>query len=53
MADKRTFLTDKESALQTLFGEANDVQETFNAEIVSIADRVATTFASLKVGAPS
>ena len=49
VADKRTFLTDKEQALQTLFGEANDVQETFNAEIVSIADRVATAFASLKV----
>ena len=32
-----------------LFGEANDVQETFNAEIVSISDRIATAFASLKV----
>ena len=50
VADKRTFLTDKEMALQTLFGEANDIQETFNAEIMSIADRVATAFASLKVG---
>lgn len=53
VADKRTFLTDKERALQTLFGEANDIQETFNSEIVSIADRVATAFASLKVKTPT
>lgn len=50
VVDKRTFLTDKEHALQMLFGEANDVQEMFNAEIVSISDRIATAFASLKVG---
>lgn len=49
VVDKRTFLTDKDRALQMLFGEANDVQETFNAEIVSISDRIATAFASLKV----
>lgn len=49
VADKRTFLTDKEHALQTLFGEANEVQENFNTEIISISDRVATAFASLKV----
>jgi hypothetical protein len=49
VVDKRTFLTDKERALQMLFGEANDIQETFNSEIVAISDRIATAFASLKV----
>lgn len=49
VVDKRTFLTDKERALQMLFGEANDIQETFNSEIVDISDRIATAFASLKV----
>jgi len=51
VVDKRTFLTDKERALQMLFGEANDIQESFNSEIVAISDRIATAFASLKVPA--
>ena len=47
--DKRTFLTDKEHALQMLFGEANESQALFNSEIATISDRLATAFASLKV----
>lgn len=47
--DRRTFLTDKERALQVLFGEASEAQDLFNSEIASISDRLATVFASLKV----
>lgn len=47
--DKRTFLTDKQHALQTLFGEASASQELFTSEVLGIADRLATVLASLKV----
>lgn len=48
--DKRTFVTDHERALQSLFGENSDSSPVFRADISSIAARLATVFASLKVG---
>lgn len=50
VVDKRTFLTDKERALQTLFGEASEQGDVFSAEVATIADRLASAFASIKVG---
>eukprot|EP00891_Asterochloris_glomerata_P007891 jgi/Astpho2/7891/gw1.00118.18.1_t len=46
--DKRTFVTDHERALQSLFGENSDSSPVFRADISSIAARLATVFASLK-----
>ena len=48
--DKRTFVTDHERALQSLFGENSDSSPQFRGDISSIAARLATVFASLKVG---
>ena len=47
--DKRTFVTDHERALQSLFGENSDSSPQFRGDISSIAARLATVFASLKV----
>ena len=47
--DKRTFTTDEGLSLQTLFGENSEGSAQYRAEVSTIASRLATVFASLKV----
>ncbi len=51
--DKRTFTTDEGNSLQTLFGENSEGSAQYRAEVSTMAARLATVFASLKVGKPS
>ena len=48
VVDKRTFVTDEERALQTLFGDTPDGTMRTRHETALMADRLATVFASLK-----
>lgn len=48
--DKRTFTTDEGNSLQTLFGENSEGSAQYRAEVSTMAARLATVFASLKVG---
>ena len=47
--DKRTFTTDESHSLQTLFGENSEGSAMYRSEVSTIAARLATVFASLKV----
>lgn len=47
--DKRTFTTDESNSLTTLFGESSEGSAQYRSEITTIATRLATVFASLKV----
>ena len=47
--DKRSFVTDEDRALQALFGDANDMSPVYRTELSTMAGRLATAFASLKV----
>ena len=47
--DKRTFTTDEGNSLQTLFGENSEGSAQYRAELSTMAARLATVFASLKV----
>lgn len=47
--DKRTFTTDEGNSLQTLFGENSEGSAQYRAEVSTMAARLATVFASLKV----
>ena len=48
--DKRTFITDEGHSLQTLFGENSEGSAQYRTEVTTVAARLATAFASLKVG---
>ena len=50
--DKRTFTTDEGHSLQTLFGENSEGSAMYRSEVSTIAARLATVFASLKVRKP-
>ena len=47
--DKRTFTTDEGNSLTTLFGESSEGSAQYRSEITTMATRLATVFASLKV----
>lgn len=47
--DKRSFVTDEERALQALFGDANDTSAVYRNELSTMAGRLASAFAALKV----
>ena len=51
--DKRTFITDEGHSLQTLFGENSEGSAQYRSEVTTVAARLATVFASLKVCAQS
>lgn len=48
--DKRTFTTDEANSMTTLFGESSEGSAQYRSEITTMATRLATVFASLKVG---
>lgn len=49
MCDKRSFITDEERALSALFGDANDASVPYRSELATMAGRLASAFAAMKV----
>ena len=47
--DKRSFITDEEKALQALFGDSNDTSAVYRTELGTMATRLASAFAAMKV----
>jgi hypothetical protein len=47
--DRRTFVTDEDKSLQVLFGDSGDAASATQGEVQTIARRLVTLFASLKV----
>jgi hypothetical protein len=47
--DRRTFVTDEDKSLQVLFGDSGDAASATQVEVQTIARRLVTLFASLKV----
>ena len=49
LLDKRSFLTDQDRAMQSLFGDAHDASATYRTELGVMAGRLASAFAAMKV----